>query len=210
MRLAEAQAEASGDLEAAEAEFEFERRRLERNLELYDQNVVSEGAIDGVRSSLRIAEARLSSARDRRVLANLSRVRAEALLASRVIRSPVAGVVVEVLRAPGEYADPPQILTVAQIDPLEIEAFLPSEMLASIEVGLAGKVHIESDVGGALESAVVSVDRIVDAASGTFGVRLEVANPELRPLAGLRCTLVFDMPMEADAPEAPDFANTAP
>jgi len=38
---------------------------------------------------------------------------------------------------------------------------------------------------------VTVVDRVVDAASGTFGVRLELPNPNYRLPAGLKCKVPF-------------------
>jgi hypothetical protein len=38
----------------------------------------------------------------------------------------------------------------------------------------------------------VIVDRVVDAASGTFGVRLELSNSDLRLPAGRKCNVTFD------------------
>jgi membrane fusion protein (multidrug efflux system) len=38
---------------------------------------------------------------------------------------------------------------------------------------------------------VVIVDRVVDAASGTFGVRLTLSNPSNRLPAGLKCRVRF-------------------
>ena len=39
---------------------------------------------------------------------------------------------------------------------------------------------------------VTVVDRVVDAASGTFGVRLELPNPDYRLPAGLKCKVRFE------------------
>jgi hypothetical protein len=36
------------------------------------------------------------------------------------------------------------------------------------------------------------IDRVFDAASGTFGLRLELPNPGNRLPAGLRCRIQFD------------------
>jgi multidrug efflux pump subunit AcrA (membrane-fusion protein) len=38
---------------------------------------------------------------------------------------------------------------------------------------------------------VIIVDRVIDAASGTFGVRLELPNPNYFLPAGLKCKVVF-------------------
>jgi len=45
--------------------------------------------------------------------------------------------------------------------------------------------------GGTYTAKVVIVDRVIDAASGTFGVRLEIPNPKYELPAGLKCRVIF-------------------
>jgi len=42
-----------------------------------------------------------------------------------------------------------------------------------------------------LGARVTVVDRVIDAASGTFGVRLALPNPDLKLPAGLKCRVKF-------------------
>jgi hypothetical protein len=46
-------------------------------------------------------------------------------------------------------------------------------------------------VGGKHKAQVKSLDRVIDAGSGTFGVRLELANPDFQIPAGLNCRVRF-------------------
>ena len=46
-------------------------------------------------------------------------------------------------------------------------------------------------VGGQYSAKVTVVDKLVDAASGTFGVRLELPNPGNQLPAGLKCRINF-------------------
>jgi len=46
-------------------------------------------------------------------------------------------------------------------------------------------------VKGTHTAKVVVVDRVVDAASSTFGIRLELRNPGGRIPAGIRCKVKF-------------------
>ena len=46
------------------------------------------------------------------------------------------------------------------------------------------------------QANVVLVDRLIDAASGTFRVRLALDNPELKIAAGLDCYVSFDMQVD--------------
>ena len=109
----------------------------------------------------------------------------------RAVRSPLRGVVVEKIAKAGEYVDPPEVVELAQIDPLRIEVFAPVSLFGSIHEGMLGKVRLEEPVGGEYAVEVVVVDRVVDAASGTFGVRLELPNSDYELPAGLKCRVEF-------------------
>ena len=75
-------------------------------------------------------------------------------------------------------------------------------MLGRVRTGMAGDVRFGSLVPGSHRATVVVVDRVIDAASGTFGVRLLLANPDLALPAGLKCKIRFDGPRPG-APRAP-------
>jgi hypothetical protein len=49
----------------------------------------------------------------------------------------------------------------------------------------------ERPVGGSYQARVEVVDQMFDAASGTFGVRLTLPNPQRRIPAGLKCKARF-------------------
>jgi membrane fusion protein, multidrug efflux system len=53
------------------------------------------------------------------------------------------------------------------------------------------RVFPQAPIGGEYEARVLVVDPLLDPASGTFGVRLELPNPEGRLQAGLRCEVTF-------------------
>ena len=83
------------------------------------------------------------------------------------------------------------ILQIAQIDPLIVELNAPVELLGRITVGMSAEVLPEEPVGGSHTAEVTVVDRVIDTASGTFGVRLRLPNPDYRLPVGLRCRLRF-------------------
>lgn len=91
----------------------------------------------------------------------------------------------------GEFVSDDEILRLVQLDPLHIEVVVPVEYLDSIRTGMQATVHPQQPVGGEYQAEVVTVDQVVDAASGTFGVRLALPNHEYKLPAGLRCTVAF-------------------
>jgi len=80
---------------------------------------------------------------------------------------------------------------VLEIDPLNVELILPVSAFGKIQVGERAQVTLEAPVGGTYTARVEVVDRNVDAASGTFGVRLQLPNPEGKIPAGVKCRARF-------------------
>jgi hypothetical protein len=94
--------------------------------------------------------------------------------------------------SPGEYVTQEGfVLTVAQLDPLNVEAFLPLALITKLRVGMTAQVIPEPAVGGTYQAQLTILDVVADAASGTVGVRLTLANPEHKLPAGIKCDLVF-------------------
>ena len=68
---------------------------------------------------------------------------------------------------------------------------LPVSAFGKIRHGQRALVMPEAPVGGRYPARVEIVDQVFDAASGTFGVRLTLPNPERRIPAGLKCRALF-------------------
>ena len=117
----------------------------------------------------------------------------EEALKQRLLISPIDGVVTERLLVPGEYRNEQSpILTLAQIDPLRVEVFVPTSQYGRIRIGSSAQIHPQQPIGGSYPAIVTVVDQVLDAASGTFGVRLALPNPGLRLPAGIRCKVLFE------------------
>ena len=131
------------------------------------------------------ARAKLTNER----LAGLELRKATAEVARRTIVSPITGVVLERSLSTGEFAKQDPIVKLAQLDPLRVEVFVPVSLLNKMHVGMEAQVFPEAPVGGTYAAKVTVVDKVLDAASGTFGVRLELPNPDYKLPAGLRCKI---------------------
>jgi len=191
LELARARARMKGTIHSRRARLEYTKRRMERMEALFKKKVIPLEEIDESRTVREMAEKELEEALENMGLAELEHRRSVEMLKRMTISSPIAGVVMERFLAPGEYVEDQPILQIAQIDPLNVEVFAPVELLGSIKVGLIAKVQPMTPVGGAYSAKVKIVDRVVDAASATFGVRLEIPNPENRIAAGIRCKVIY-------------------
>nr|WP_315400976.1 efflux RND transporter periplasmic adaptor subunit [uncultured Duganella sp.] len=124
-------------------------------------------------------------------LASLELKQQQAVVALRTITSPINGVVVERFLSPGDHISQEKILKLAQIDPLNVEVVVPVELFGAIRPGMSGRVQLSALGGTAYIAKVTVVDRVIDAGSGTFGVRLQLRNPGNKISAGLRCAVRF-------------------
>ena len=181
--------EATTDL--ANARVEFATREQERRKELFEKGIIPDYDMDEAQTNLIISQKELQEVEESKLIAQLELKQAEAVLARRIILSPINGVVVERYLAPGELASDKPILKLAQLHPLNVEVIAPVSLLGSIRVGRKVQVIPEGPLGKTYVGKVKIVDRVVDAASGTFGIRIELSNRDLSLPAGLKCTVRF-------------------
>jgi RND family efflux transporter MFP subunit len=194
LAVARSRASMEGDIKQAEARVELTRKKWQRAAELQKMNFVSANARDEAEADYRLAQEQLRTARENQRLAHLDMKRAEQVVDQRLIRSPVTGVVVEVMLRPGELMSSNQknpIMKIVEVDPLNVELVLPVSRFGSIMIGQSAEVLPEQPVGGQDKARVEVVDRVVEAASGTFGVRLRLPNPGNRIPAGVKCRARF-------------------
>jgi RND family efflux transporter MFP subunit len=201
--LAKAKALNDFTIKGTEAKLEFLRSKEGRTGQLMAKSFGSQAAAQEAQADARVAEEQLKEAKLNLELAKLDVVRAEEVLKQRRLYSPIDGIVVERLLVPGEYRNEQSpILTLAQINPLRVEVFLPTAYYGQVQVGSAATVMPEEPIGGSFAATVTVVDKVLDAASGTYGVRLKLPNPKLELPAGIRCRIKFQLQPARHDPSA--------
>jgi RND family efflux transporter MFP subunit len=193
LAIARSKAEQQGAVKAAEAKLDLARKKETRAEELARQNFISPNALEEARTERSLSESELKVARENQRLSELEVQRANELLNMRTIKSPVNGVVVDRYIKAGEFAttnvkDP--ILKIAEVDPLNVEVILPARFYGDIKRGSKAEVVPETPARKFIATVSV-VDQVMNAAAGTFGVRLELRNANLEIPAGARCRVRF-------------------
>jgi len=156
---------------------EFGNRKVIRNEELIQKNLISPSEKDELETELLISRMELRQA--------------EAVLLQRTIASPINGVVVERYLSAGEFVQDDPIAKIAQLHPLNVEVIVPIDEIANLRKGMVGVVSPLSMVKGNYKAKIVIVDQVIDAASSTVGVRLELPNSDYKIPAGLKCRVSF-------------------
>ena len=187
-----AQSVSTARIKAQEARVEFVRKRLKRAKILWKKQMLSPDAYDELVSELSLAENELRRERLKHRIAQLEYAQSKIILEQLTIRSPSSGVVTERALSAGEFFHQEgHVVTIATLDPLHVEVFLPVTMFPKIEVGMSVVVQPSAPVTGRYEATVIAVDRVFDAASSSFGVRLSLANTNGALPAGHLCKVSF-------------------
>lgn len=199
--LARFKAQANGPTVTAENKIEFSKRKFQRRMLMAAENLMSAQDRDDAEAEYKLAEAELLVAKENKQTAHLEYLHQNSLLALRTIRSPFDGVVADQLLYPGEVVEPTgskkTIFKLAQLDPLRVHVVLPMAAFRKVTLGMSVQVHPELPIGGSYSAKVTIVDKLIDAASGTFAAFLEMRNPRLAIPIGVKCKAEFPISLEA-------------
>ena len=203
VHAAQARSDIDADVRAAQANLELARQRYARATELQDQGFVSSQATDQARAEHDVAAQKLEQARGQKVVSvrELGVVRAQ--LGQRTVRSPFDGVVTDRFINAGERVEEKPMLRLAMLNPLRVELILPASRYGT--VGLRDEVSVMPDLPGAapVTARVTHVDKLIDAASNTFRVRMKLPNPGNKLPAGARCRVDLAPAVAATLPATP-------
>ena len=125
-------------------------------------------------------------------ITQLEHERSKLILEGLKIRSPISGIISERSVSGGEFVhEAKHVVVVATLDPLHVEVYLPVTMFPHVKVGMTGFVEPAAPMNGRYAATITVVDRVFDAASGSFGVRLSLPNGHGLLPAGHRCKVTF-------------------
>jgi RND family efflux transporter MFP subunit len=176
---------AQAQLTKSRADLMNAERNLERQRELFQQKYISQAAfdtaqnqVDGLRGQLAVDQAALDSSRITRSFGE--------------IIAPIAGRTGAISVYPGSLVQPNSVplLSITQIDPINVSFTLPERELAPLQQAQAlGNIAVstvpDSDHPVALKGRLIFIDNAVDTSSGTIRLKAEFHNADNRLWPGM-------------------------
>lgn len=195
VQLAQFKANQTAQADMAERKLGFAKSKFERRQSMSQEKLMPQQESDDAEAEYRLAEAEWMIARENQQIAQLEFKQQKAQLEQRTIRSPLNGVVVDQSAFAGEVVESggnaKPIVRLAQLDPLRVQVILPKSRFGKIRAGSSVDVTPESPIAGKYTARIKSIDKLLDAASGTFVVFLELPNSKLNIPAGVKCQAAF-------------------
>lgn len=169
------------ELSESQARLRKMQRDFQRNKELQDKGLISEGDFERIQYDLEALQASYN-------LASLE-------LDYTQIRAPIDGVVSERYLKLGntiKTGDP--VFRVTSLDPLVAYLFVPEREFRQIAAGQLVSIDIDALPGQAVAATVTRISPIVDPETGTFKITIEMSSAEHRIKPGMfgRMSIVYD------------------
>lgn len=201
VKVAEHNALATYAISLARLNVATAQRELERLREMGGAASLRE--IDDAKDELQAAELELEEAEFDRRQAELDAALQRALLEEYSIRAPFDGQVLEFEKHIGEVAEEGgSIVTLVQLDPLEVRIDCPLSRAMAMSVGERALV---SPIDPSLEpraGTVTFISASADAGSQTVRVHIDVPNPDWTWPGGLRVNVALDESVALKTPAA--------
>lgn len=178
-------AKARGDLATAEARRDLAQRALERKRELNAEHIVPTREVQEGENETIAAEAQVRAARaGLQALGAPDRANAGDSASSLVLRSPVAGVVLERTLALGQTADPSKpLFRIGDLSTVWLTVHAFERDAVRLVKGAAARITFAALPGRTFDGRVALIGQRVDADSRTVAVRIDMPNRDrvLRP-----------------------------
>jgi membrane fusion protein (multidrug efflux system) len=173
-RLAKMLVEAK--IKEAEATVENNRTKLARHRKLLETKVISQQNYDDIRLELEKEEAKLLLSQAERYLAE------QEILDHRIV-SPLDGVVNLKIASIGEHvnvAPKDEIMTIVQMDPLEVEFFVPENWVGKIRLGGRIQLTVKAYSDETFSAAIDFISPTADPSTRNVRMKARVPNPHYR------------------------------
>ncbi len=200
LAVAVAQAEGKGRVIAAEADYEMQSERLRKLEALRGAGRTNAAEIDRQAATTKSTEGLLLAAQEEVKIYELSAARIRAEVERRILRSPIDGVVVEIVKDVAEPVstlrsqpgEPDYLIRVVKLNMLKTTAHLPEKAARDLKVGDFLRVVTEAGAGGeqVVNGLIEYVSPIVKSSTGTVEVRMRIDNTALALRGGTAARVV--------------------
>ena len=200
VKLARLHANSVSGINNRKVQLQYAQRYDQRMADLFLKNSVSQYERDKAETEVLLAEIELKKANEENRIAQLNLELALSQLALKTIKSPIDGIVVDRYAMVGESVSERVIMKLAKVNPLKVELIAPTEYFGLITRGMEVEIYPEQPANQVFKATVTVVDRLIDPASGSFTVRMELPNPDDLLVGGVNCLAKFDF----ETPEPSD------
>lgn len=164
-------AQMQAEIEALDRTLENQRRDLDRSRELYNTRIITQQNLDQIESGYTSALARRKS-----LEASLGQVEVNA--GNALLKSPIDGFIVRKQQEEGDTAQLGlPLCSIVCVDPIRVTLGITEKDLPDVRQGMTVELTVGAAPGRVFKGEVVRILPVLDVATRTNEVRIDIANP---------------------------------
>lgn len=183
-----------------EADLALARTNLERSMSLFEKKLIAKQVLDDTEARHQSAQAQLDLARAQ---AQQSKARLDELkinLGNTIITSPVNGFISRRLVDPGaSVGQNAPVVEVVDISRVRLIANVVEKDLKQLQSGDVTRVEVDAYPGETFTGRIARVSPILDPATRTAPIEIEIANPSYRLKPGMYARVSITLDTTKDA-----------
>lgn len=191
------QAQASYDVSLAtirqrQADLNLAQTNLERSRTLFERQLIPRQTLDDTDARYQSAAAQLDLAKAQNAQAKARLDELSINLANTVIASPLSGVVAKRALDPGAWVTPSSsFVSVVDITVVRLVASIVERDVRFVAAGMPAEVEVDAFPGETFEGTVARVAPVLDPATRTAQIEVEIQNPDFRLKPGMYARVTF-------------------
>jgi len=191
------QAQASFDVSAAtirqrEADLKLAQTNLDRSKNLFERQLIPKQTYDDTDARYQAAAAQVDLAKAQYAQAQARLDELKINLSNTEITSPVSGFVAKRALDPGAWVTPnSSFISVVDIGIVRLVANIIEKDLRRINSGMKAAVTVDAFPGEKFEGHIAHVAPVLDPATRTAPIEVEIENPQFRLKPGMYATVTF-------------------
>ncbi len=187
LRQADASFEvARATIRQREADLSFAKTNLDRNKSLFDRSLLPRQSLDDAEARYQAAQAQLDLAQAQLQQASSRREELRINLGNTTVYSPVTGFVAKRFVDPGAFVTQNvTLLSVVDISTVRLVVNLVERDLRKVSVGAGASVEVDAYPGELFEGRVARVAPVLDPATRTAEMEIEIPNRSARLKPGM-------------------------
>ncbi len=187
-----AYAVAQATIRQRDADLKLAQVNRERNANLHERQLISRQTFDDTEARYQAAEAQVDLAQAQLLAAESRLDELKINLSNTVITSPVNGFVASRSLDPGAWVTPnTAFLSLVDISTVRLVTNVVERDLRRIQLGLAADVEVDAFPGEKFKGRVAHMSPILDPATRTAQIEVEITNPNARLKPGMYAKVDF-------------------
>lgn len=187
LAVMKAKKSATAKLHLAQAVLTQKKQQLERLKLLRAEGLAKTFEVEQAEQEVIVAEAEIKLITEQQQLAELEYKHLQTKLETRILRSPLEGIVTQLHKSANEWVGDAPVLTVSNMDKFKIVLHVPTAQALALTPQQTVDVRFPGLKFAAITAKITAIAPTADAGSDTISITVQFDNADKKLRSGIKC-----------------------